>query len=99
MPRTIHKYDVAVAVADRTTTNIRRGAKILSVSNQHYLEPSVSSAFQFQVWAEVSTDEPLVPQDFIVRGTGHPLTGEEGRFLGTVILAGGALVFHVYLPT
>lgn len=49
------------------------------------------------LWAEVDADNPLIHRKFRTSGTGHPLpTGESRRFIGTFLVHGGALVFHLF---
>lgn len=50
------------------------------------------------VWAKVdTTDTVQVPRTFHVFGTGHEMPEDQNlRFVGTAILNGGALVFHVF---
>lgn len=48
------------------------------------------------IWALVDTDEPIQRHLLHVRGTGHPFDGTEGEHLGSFLLDGGALVFHVF---
>lgn len=48
------------------------------------------------LWGEVDTDTPERDHVFSLRGTGHPMTGEEGQHIGTIMLQGGALVLHLF---
>ena len=66
------------------------GARILSADEQHG---------QVCIWAEV--DPAMDPEDrrFSVYGTGHGLPDNPGRFIGTVKLASGAFIMHVYEQT
>jgi hypothetical protein len=50
------------------------------------------------IWAVVDVETPLRQVTVLVRGTGHAMTGDEGRHLGTIQLDGGSLIFHVFLP-
>ena len=47
------------------------------------------------IWALVDTANALVLQTVHVHGTGHPIE-HNGRFLGTIQVAGGSLIFHVF---
>ena len=47
------------------------------------------------LWALVDVSAPKVGRHFAIRGTGHPV-GEVGDYIGTFMLAAGALVFHVF---
>lgn len=62
------------------------GAQVLSVGAQHQ---------KVCVWALVNPNNPVVPRRFVLAVTGHDVPGH-GRFLGTVILEGGGLVFHIW---
>lgn len=65
------------------------GAEILSVDVQ---------ADQPCVWALVESDNSPEPRTVNVYGTGHPMRDLPGRFIGTFMLQGGSLVFHVFEP-
>ena len=51
------------------------------------------------LWALVRPDAPEAERRFRLVGTGHPVSGDD-RYqlipLGTIQLAGGALVFHLF---
>lgn len=75
-------------IADpETPVRMPEGAEVLHVAEQHG---------QVCLWALV--DPAAMPMDrrFVIVGTGHPLPEHRGRFIGTVLLAGGGLVFHVW---
>jgi hypothetical protein len=66
-----------------------RGAKILTVREQR--KDTVC------LWAEVDTDAR--PEERVIEafGTGHQMdTDIDRKYVGTVILQDGALVFHIY---
>ena len=63
------------------------GAEVLHVATQKG---------EVCVWALVEPSAPKVERRFVVVGTGHPVPPHRGRFLGTVLLAGGSLVFHIW---
>lgn len=49
------------------------------------------------VWALVDPDMPPLHRTFRIAGTGHPIEdSEKWKFVGTVQLYGGSLVFHVF---
>ena len=48
------------------------------------------------LWALVNPEEEIGQGQIFIRGTGHPCSEEIGGFYGTVMLRGGALVFHVF---
>lgn len=91
MSRSIWKYPLAVV--DHQTIDMPTGARVLSVHEQHG---------QLCMWAEVNAnpDGPTETRHVRIKGTGHPI--EQGemigfKFLGTVLVAGGSLVWHVYV--
>lgn len=64
-----------------------KDADVLTVQVQ-YGEP--------HIWAIVDPDEPPETRGFVLRGTGHGLKGNEGRYVGTFQLEGGAFVGHLF---
>lgn len=85
MAKTIWKYPFPIH--DSFELEMPRGAKVLSVQVQGG-KPCL--------WAEVNENGFDETRYFEVRGTGHTLIGNEGRFIGTIQLMEGALVFHIY---
>lgn len=82
--RTIHKY--VVPVEDTATLTMPEGARPIAVAEQRST---------LCMWAEVESENQNVEHIFHVRGTGHPMRGDEGQFIGTVVMSYG-LVWHVY---
>lgn len=90
--RSIYKYDILEA-----NRGIIEGpiTKILYVGEQHG---------SIKVWAEVDTSKPNRKFQIMPIGTGWALDPANGNecvldshtYLGTVMIAGGNLVFHVY---
>lgn len=90
--RSIFKYDVVEA-----KNGIIEGpiTKLLTAQVQHG---------SIKVWAEVDTEAENVKYQVIPIGTGWPLDPPAGeqcvldnyQYIGTVQLAGGGLIFHVY---
>ena len=90
--RSIFKYDVVEA------NGIIEGpiTKLLTAQVQHG---------SIKVWAEVDTDAENVKYQVVPIGTGWPLDAPAGeqcvldthQYLSTVQLAGGGLIFHVYV--
>lgn len=73
---------------DTQTLKMHEGAVILSAAMQR------NTAC---VWARVDTSKPLVERIIHVLGTGHDVGGRKlGHFIGTVLMADGDLVFHVF---
>ena len=85
--KTVYKY--SLRVTDSQVITLPKGSKILSVGEQHG---------NIRLWALVDTTEPEAEQHtIIVHGTGHNANDVEGAtFIGTVFLADGSLVFHVF---
>jgi hypothetical protein len=61
---------------------------ILAVGTRHvdYIE----------IWHLHNPGEPEQRREFRAFGTGHPLTYDTGSHVGSVIVAGGALVWHLF---
>lgn len=84
--KTIHKYELQINDTIQVETDYVE--RWLSVDVQRG---------QPVIWAEVDTDKPKQTHTLCIRGTGHPMTGSECSFLGTILLDDGSLVFHVFL--
>jgi hypothetical protein len=83
---TIYKY--CLELKNLQAVQIPRGAKLLSVQIQRG---------NLCVWALVDPGMPTENRLISVHGTGHPLSDDDhGTFLGTVQMAGGDLVWHVF---
>lgn len=87
--RSIHKYPVPVE--DTVVIKMPKFAQPLAVAEQRGT---------LCLWAEVDVDSTdkmveMVDHTFHVRGTGHPMQGNEGKYLGTVVMSYG-LVWHVF---
>lgn len=85
--KTIHKYELH-QLFDMIVLKTDYVERWLSVDVQRG---------QPVAWAVVDTDRPQESHTLHVRGTGHPMTGEEGNFLGTIQLDDGSLIFHIFL--
>jgi len=73
-------------VADETTLRIPEGSELLLVGTQ---------AGNIALWFRVNPEARVEEVTYQVRGTGHDCR-RCGRHLGSVLLHGGALVFHVF---
>ena len=84
MEKTIWKW----TLTPNCTIEMPVGSQILCVQEQYG---------RAQLWALV---DPFVggkqKRNFVTYGTGHPITGPVGIYVGTFQLQGGALVFHVF---
>lgn len=84
--KTIWKFHVPVD--SHIAVMMPEGAEVLSVQ----VQPG-----QPQVWAVVDPEAPLMPRTFFWRGTGHAMGAAEGcRYVGTIQVASGDLVFHLF---
>jgi len=82
----IYKY--LLVPSDEIWVDMPPDSEVLSVGVQNG---------EMFLWAKVDdSSDRTQGYRFFVRGTGHPLTGEEGRFIGTVQMRGGSLIFHVF---
>ena len=73
-----------------TQLDIPAGGQVLSAQVQHG---------ELRIWVLVDPSEPLVVREFSVYGTGHKVPDDPGylkAFIGTVQMAGGSLIFHVF---
>jgi hypothetical protein len=83
--KTVWKYALS---PDEFTIEMPRGAQVLSADNQ---------GGSLCMWALVDPAEPLEARRFLLAGTGHELErAEELRFVGTLQMYGGKLVFHLF---
>jgi hypothetical protein len=80
---TVHKY--ALPIDDIVSINMPDDPEPLCVAVQHDI---------VVMWVRVDTDRFVKPRRFRVAGTGH--ADADGKYVGTVLLDGGALVFHVF---
>jgi hypothetical protein len=62
-------------------------AKILSVGTQHN---------EAQMWVLVDPKKDYEVRKFRCYGTGHPMSDESEKYLGTFQIDGGMLVFHAF---
>ena len=85
--RTIHKY--LLPIDDTIAVKMPRAARPMAVAEQ---DGSLC------LWAQVETEDVLTEHLFVIRGTGHPLRGNEGPYIGTVVMSYG-LVWHVYVAS
>lgn len=83
--KTIHKYVLADATS---TVSTFEGAEFIHAANQYE---------QITVWAEVNTLERECLVKLHVVGTGGQVPPDT-RHVGSVLMAGGDFVFHVYAP-
>ncbi len=85
MKKSIWKFDIPM-------TNT---AEILAPKGAEWLHVDTQNGWPY-IWARVDTEAAQVPHEFCVLGTGHPMSGEEGRHIGSFQMHDGALVYHVF---
>lgn len=83
--KTVHKY--TLEPGDYVDILLPAGAETLHVGEQ---------AGKLCLWALVDPGKPLKKRTFRVAGTGHVIRENGLTYIGTAIIARGALVFHVF---
>jgi hypothetical protein len=83
----VYKYELEFK--DDQTILMPGGAQILTFAVQHK-KPCI--------WALVDPNELDAPRRFRMAGTGHPIEVDPNKLehIGTVQLAGGDLIFHLF---
>lgn len=97
MTHSIYRY--RLEVTDSQLVEMPKGADILSVQRREGSQTVVAAGTHesIDMWALVDLAAPMEKRRFRVAGTGHPLTAANNlTFLGTVQIARGRLVFHVF---
>lgn len=92
---TIGQFDLTVDASGVIEFEMPQGAIVLSAGSR---QPRQIPAF-LSVWATVDTDRALVQRTFLIAGDDVEITPDEyanGRFVGTVIVANGTQVWHVF---
>jgi hypothetical protein len=86
MSAAVWKYPIPIA--DEFVLRMPRDAELLFVATQDE---------QGCLWARVITDDRVRLEDrrFHLRGTGH-LIDLDSKYVGSFILRGGAIVFHLF---
>lgn len=85
MTTTIWKFEIPV---DDTVTINTAGTAVV-----RWLHVEASGSATLTLWAEVDLDEDRSAVVH-VRGTGHPMQGNEGQHIGSVLA--GPFVWHVF---
>ena len=85
--QSVYKY--TIPVEDYFSLDLPKGAKILTVQEQHG-KP--------QLWALVKRGEPNETRNFRLAGTGHPIkeSPEMLNYIGTFQIAGGSFIGHIF---
>lgn len=89
MTRSMWKYNLKVT--DEQTIEIPRGAYIRSVG--------LDGEGKLSLWAEVDAELKNVKdkRQITICGTGNPIPGNAGIFIGTVTLLDSGFVAHIYV--
>lgn len=82
-------WKFTLPVTDHPVVSMPKGAKVLSAGMQ---------GGDLQIWALVDPEASKELRKFRVAGTGLPLEDEiaSQRFIGTVQMMGGALIWHIF---
>lgn len=86
MTKTIWKFALD-PLNDVMSINMPKGAEVLSAGVQSGI---------VHLWAVVDPEADKEPRAFLAVGTGHLTFDDLGRFVGTVMLFDGQLVFHIF---
>ena len=82
---TIWKYEVPIE--DHFTLELPVNSKILSFQLQRGTPT---------IWVMVDTKKPIILRKFRLCGTGHELENKYWKFIGTIQMHNGDLVFHLF---
>ena len=80
---TVWKYELPIA--DEQWIAMPHGAELLHVAEQYG---------KVALWARVTPSERGIERLILIRGTAHPI--ETQPYIGTVVTAGGSLVWHIF---
>lgn len=83
--KAIWKYKIEIT--DKQTIEIPEGYEILTVQKQRD---------DVCLWAIVEKEKDCVPVEIYIYGTGHNIPDGHGKYIGTIQLHGGSLVFHTF---
>lgn len=84
-------YRYRLSITDEPRVLMPHKAQVLSVG------PPRDEGDDLDLWAIVDPhDTDLVLREFRAVGTGNPMPEDCGRFVGTVPVYGGTLIFHVF---
>lgn len=87
--KTIYKYKIGPEGL-RFRIDMPQSAQILTLKMQGD-DPCI--------WALVDTERAPEPRFFTIYGTGHPMPEDSGQYVGTFLIEGGILVFHLFEDT
>jgi hypothetical protein len=84
--KVIHKYELPIG--DEVIVEMPADSEVLHVCSQF------GDARTVTMWVRCDLASQVVRRRFLIRGTGHEV-GDEPH-IGTVIAAGGQIVWHVF---
>lgn len=88
MSATIFRY--TAEITHPAKVEMPKGAQVISVA------PTRTGPEGLDIWAIVDPENDLETRQFWIVGTGHDMPETYGRFLGTIQVYGGQLIFHVF---
>ena len=82
-------YKYAVPITDFPVIPMPEYSKVLSAQVQYD---------QVFIWAlvDLNLNHKMVERKFMLAGTGHPIFETDLDFIGTVQLADGSLIYHLF---
>jgi len=86
----IYKYTLKKA---RNVIEVHQGAQFLHVDLQHGI---------IRVWALVNLDNPEISREFLLVGTGIPISDDlliHYKHIGTVLMNDGIWVWHIFVDS
>jgi len=83
---TIWKYEIPIEDGN-FSISMPVGSKILSFQVQKGTP---------MIWCRVNTDLDLIKRVFKLYGTGHPFENKDGKYIGSIQLYNGDLIFHLF---
>jgi len=86
MKKTIWKFPLALA--DLQNVMMPEGSEILTAQ--------VQPGSGLCIWAIVNSESPLQRREIEVIGTGNPMPDAKRRYIATVQMVGGSLVWHIF---
>lgn len=89
-------YRYQLDVTDAPSVEMPEGASVLSCAP---CRASSLSSPCVDVWARVDPAAEPVVREFRIVGTGNPIRGQLGPFVGTFALHGGAFIGHLFEAT
>lgn len=84
--KTIYKYPLLISSEQQV--ELPEGVECLSVQIQRT---------EACLWALVDPKAPIKPRTVLIYGTGHPVHADGIKYISTFQMAGGDLVFHVFI--